>query len=102
MKLIGIFGVGIHMLHVLSSQLFEHKLFIFSAVKMDQIKISVQALLVTREKFPAASLPSSLELCDRSILRGAGHPKEGGGCFNFLCHDPVSLEVNELSAFNLQ
>lgn len=48
MKLIGIFGIVIHMLHALSSQLFEHKLFNFSAVKMDYIKNSVQALLVTR------------------------------------------------------
>lgn len=51
MKLIGIFGIGVHMLHALSSQTFEHKLFIFSAVKMDHIKNSVQALLVIRENF---------------------------------------------------
>lgn len=41
MKSIGIFVFGIHMLHVLSRQLFERILFIFSAVKVDQIKNSV-------------------------------------------------------------
>lgn len=42
------FGIDLHMLHVLSSQLLEQKFVTFSAVKMDQIKISVYALLVTR------------------------------------------------------
>lgn len=45
MKLTGIFGIGLYLLHALSSHLFEHKLYLLSAVEMDQIK---NCLLVTR------------------------------------------------------
>lgn len=33
---------------------------------------------------------------------GCWAPKRSAVCFNLLCHDPAFLEVNEMSAFNLQ
>lgn len=68
---------------------------------MDQIKISVYALLVTRvnllqHPFPVISAVWQLRLA------GYWAPKRSAGSFHFPCRDPASHEADEASAANLQ